>query len=170
MDILTSPIYVYKKAINEETPLLAKFTNFLTKKGQKAKAGRIIKKVLKVLQNLQPLAKIDPLMVIQKALHHVKPSFELRKARIGGSTQLIPAALPLHKQENRAIRTLILNASIKQKKNSNTQKHNDMYSFAYFLAIEIYEAHKNEGTSCQMKNTVHKQAENNRNFIRRRWW
>ena len=156
--------------VNEETPLLAKFTNFLTKKGQKAKAGRIMKKVCKVLQNLQPLVKNHPLMVIQKALHNVKPSFELRKARIGGSTQLIPAALPLHKQENRAIRTLILNASIKQKKNSNTQKHNDMYSFAYFLAIEIYEAHKNEGTSCQMKNTVHKQAENNRNFIRRRWW
>ena len=34
--------------VNEETPLLAKFTNFLTKKGQKAKAGRIMKKVFKV--------------------------------------------------------------------------------------------------------------------------
>ena len=55
-------------------------------------------------------------MVTQKALHHVKPSFELRKARIGGSTQFIPAALPLHKQENKAIRTLISNALIKQKK------------------------------------------------------
>ena len=43
--------------VNEETPLLAKFTNFLTKKGQKAKAGRIMKKVCKVLQNLQPLVK-----------------------------------------------------------------------------------------------------------------
>lgn len=156
--------------VNEETPLLAKFTNFLTKKGQKAKAGRIMKKVFKILQNLQPLVKNHPLMVIQKALHHVKPSFELRKARIGGSTQFIPAALPLHKQENKAIRTLILNASIRQKKNSNTQKHNDMYSFAYFLAMEIYEAHKNEGASCQTKNTVHKQAENNRNYIRKRWW
>ena len=83
-------------------------------------------------------------MVIQKALHNVKPSFELRKARIGGSTQFIPAALPLNKQENKAIRTLILNASIKQKKNSSTQKYNDMYSFAYFLAMEIYDAHKNE--------------------------
>ena len=39
--------------VNEETPLLAKFTNFLTKKGQKAKAGRIMKKVFKILQNLQ---------------------------------------------------------------------------------------------------------------------
>ena len=81
--------------VNEETPLLAKFTNFLTKKGQKAKAGRIMKKVCKVLQNLQPLVKNHPLMVIQKALHNVKPSFELRKARIGGSTQFIPAA-PRH--------------------------------------------------------------------------
>ncbi len=26
-----------------------------------------------------------------------------------------------------------------------------MYSFAYFLAMEIYEAHKNEGASCQTK-------------------
>jgi len=42
--------------------------------------------------------------------------FELRKARIGGSTAFIPAALPLHKQENKAIRTLISNALIKQKK------------------------------------------------------
>jgi ribosomal protein S7 len=45
-----------------------------------------------------------------------------------------------------------------------------MYSFAYFLAMEIYDAHKNEGASCQTKNTVHKQAENNRNYIRKRWW
>lgn len=161
---------MHEEVVNEETPLLAKFTNFLTKKGQKAKAGRIIKKVFKILQNLQPPVKDHPLMVIQKALHHVKPSFELRKARIGGSTAFIPAALPLHKQENKAIRTLISNALIKQKKISNTQKHHDMYSFAYFLAMEIYEAHKNEGASCQTKNTVHKQAENNRNYIRKRWW
>lgn len=133
---------MHEEVVNEETPLLAKFTNFLTKKGQKAKAGRIIKKVFKILQNLQPPVKDHPLMVIQKALHHVKPSFELRKARIGGSTAFIPAALPLHKQENKAIRTLISNALIKQKKISNTQKHHDMYSFAYFLAMEIYEAHK----------------------------
>ena len=64
--------------VNEETPLLAKFTNFLTKKGQKAKAGRIMKKVCKVLQNLQPLVKNHPLMVIQngnKTIHEEISTF-----------------------------------------------------------------------------------------------
>ena len=65
--------------VNEETPLLAKFTNFLTKKGQKAKAGRIMKKVCKVLQNLQPLVKNHPLMVIQKALHKLLQLIENQK-------------------------------------------------------------------------------------------
>ena len=72
--------------------------------------------------------------------------------------------------QNKALKTLIANASLKHKKLAHTQKHPDMYTFSYFLAMEIHDAYKNQGASCQAKNVLHKQAEHNRNYIRKRWW
>lgn len=155
---------------SEHPLLLAKFTSFLTKKGQKTKAARTIKNVMTILHNLQPPNKRNVVSIVQEALQNVKPSFELRKARMGGTTQFIPASMPLHKQENKALKTLIANASLKHKKLAHTQKHPDMYTFSYFLAMEIHDAYKNQGASCQAKNVLHKQAEHNRNYIRKRWW
>jgi small subunit ribosomal protein S7 len=142
----------------------------LTKKGQKGKAARIVQQVFNILQNLQPHKKVNGPVILQEALQNVKPAFELRKARMGGTTQLIPASLPAHKQENKAFRTLIMNANLKHKKLKGPLKKIEMYTFCYFLAIEIQEASKNQGASCQAKQVLHKQAEHNRTFIRKRWW
>jgi len=156
----------------QNIPLLAKCISFIMKKGQKAKAASTMNTVLRMLQDLSPQKKqvVHALEMIHVAINNVKPAFELRKARFGGRTQFIPATLPVHKQENQALRALVQNARMKHKKASHTNKHHDMYTFAYFLAQEIYDAYKHQGAACQAKHGTHKQAEHNRNHVRRRWW
>ncbi len=123
------------------------------------------------MENLQSQDdfRVHPIEIIQKALQNSKPAFELRKARIGGNTQFIPASLSLHKQENRAIRTIISNSAVKHKRGTKA-KTPMMYTFAYALASEFFNAYKNQGKACQEKNLLHKQAENNRQYIHKRWW
>lgn len=156
----------------EDIPLLAKCISFIMKRGHKAKAATTMNTVLRMLQDLSPQKKekIHAVDMIHDAINNVKPAFELRKARFGGKTQFIPATLPVHKQENQALRVLIQTARMKHKKASHTNKHHDMYTFAYFLAQEIYDAYKHQGAACQAKHGTHKQAEHNRNHVRRRWW
>ena len=156
----------------QNIPLLAKCISFIMKKGQKAKAASTMNTVLRMLQDLSPQKKqvVHALDMIHVAINNVKPAFELRKARFGGRTQFIPATLPVHKQENQALRALVQTARMKHKKASHTNKHHDMYTFAYFLAQEIYDAYKHQGAACQAKHGTHKQAEQYRNHVRRRWW
>jgi ribosomal protein S7 len=156
----------------QTVPMLAKWMCFIMKRGHKAKAATCMKSVLTMLQELAPQSKkpVHALDMIQKAITHVKPAFELRKARFGGKTQFIPATLPVHKQENQALRAIVHTARMKQKKATFTSKHHDMYTFAYFLAQEINDAYKHQGAACQTKHSTHKQAENNRTHARRRWW
>ena len=156
----------------QNIPLLAKCISFIMKKGHKAKAATTMNTVLRMLQDLSPQKKevVHALDMIHVAINNVKPAFELRKARFGGRTQFIPATLPVHKQENQALRALVQTARMKHKKASHTNKHHEMYTFAYFLAQEIYDAYKHQGAACQAKHGIHKQAEHNRNHVRRRWW
>ena len=177
VDILTSPIHYTISNLEKpsdsltDTPILAKLTSFLTKKGHKTRAAATTFKVLHILENLQSQDdfRVHPIEIIQKALQNSKPAFELRKARIGGNTQFIPASLSLHKQENRAIRTIISNSAVKHKRGTKA-KTPMMYTFAYALASEFFNAYENQGKACQEKNLLHKQAENNRQYIHKRWW
>lgn len=156
----------------QKSPLLAKCITFIMKKGHKAKAATCMNLVLKILLDLAPQKKevVHVLDIIRVAINNVKPAFELRKARFGGRTQFIPSTLPLHKQENQALRVLVQMARLKHKKVSYTNKHHEMYTFAYFLAQEINDAYTYEGAACQAKHNIHKQAEQSRTNARRRWW
>ena len=58
---------------SEHPLLLAKFTSFLTKKGQKTKAARTIKNIMTILHNLQPQNKRNVVSIVQEALQNVKP-------------------------------------------------------------------------------------------------
>ena len=142
VDILTAPIYYTLSKVEKssdsisEIPILAKLTSFLTKKGHKTRAAGITSKVLHILENLQSqdTLRVHPIEIIKTAIQNAKPVFELRKARIGGNTQFVPASLSLNKQENRAIRTIISNANVKHKKGIKA-KNPMMYTFAYSLAV-----------------------------------
>ena len=96
------------------------------------------------------------------AVLNVKPSVEVRKVRKGAITYLVPAIVPIKRQETLAIRWLIEAAKNRKKKSK--------LSFAECLAIEFTEAYKKLGKPRQRRDDTHKLAESNRAYIRFRWW
>mmetsp|Transcript_32310 Transcript_32310/g.51745 ORF Transcript_32310/g.51745 Transcript_32310/m.51745 type:complete len:299 (-) Transcript_32310:280-1176(-) len=162
----------------DSLPLVTKCAKFIMKKGKLVTAVGIMHRALSILQNLTPRNNKpgggkevgDALTMVRVAINNVKPAFELRKARFGGTTQFVPGAMPVHKQESFALRAIMATARAKHRKSSSSNKHMEMYTFAYFLAQEFQDAYKNKGTACLEKHKTMKLAENNRNNARRRWW
>jgi small subunit ribosomal protein S7 len=153
-------------------PILSKLANFIMKKGNKAKAFTIVQEVLCLLQEQLPqnkTSRVHTVQALQKALDTVKPAFELRKARFAGKTQFIPACIVVQKQENKALRWIVGAARHKQKKKT-VAKSKTAYSFAFFLAIEFFDAYKGQGVAKLKKDEIHKLAETNRGLAYRRWW
>ncbi len=110
----------------------------------------------------QVLEQTNMVNFVLKAIENVKPSLEVKKVRVAGSTYLVPAILPKKKQETLAMRWII-DAARKRKKNSQL-------SFSQCLAEEIYEASKRQGYAYQKRDELHRLAEVNRAYIRYRWW
>ena len=72
----------------------AKIVNFLTRKGLKEKAEHIFDNCLikiKQAEMAKPYdLRMEPVLVIEKALDNIKPLFETKSIRVGGTTQQQP--------------------------------------------------------------------------------
>ena len=152
-------------APEDQRDFLVTVAGFLTKKGAKGKAHTLLKRVMHLLKK-DPSAQKEPSLVFLKtAVAQVTPSFELRKARISGRTQYIPAALPIQKAEGLGLRVLLSHAHKAARTQSGQRK-----SFAMTLGNEVLQAKAHQGQAIQAKYTTHKTAEHNRTLMRRRWW
>lgn len=100
--------------------------------------------------------------LLQQAIENVKPSFEVRKVRVRGTTYLVPAILRKKRQETLAIKWLIDSARIRKGKSS--------ISFAESLSHELLDALKKQGQARQKRDELHKLAQMNRAYTRYRWW
>ncbi len=153
-----------------------KFINLLMKDGKKLKAVKIFFDMLNLLQDRKLKTPISVnvnteslkwseksvLHILSQAVTNVRPSIEVRKVRVAGSTFLVPALLSRKKQETLAIRWIIESAK-KRKKNSKL-------NFSDCLADEITDASKKQGQARSKRDELHKIAEINRASIRYRWW
>jgi len=75
---------------NESSNILKKFLQSLIKKGKKKKAQSLLLKVIRLVQMMQPTkTKYE---VFTQAVKNVQPSFEFKRARLGGLYQMIPGA------------------------------------------------------------------------------
>ena len=151
---------------NESSNILKKFLQSLIKKGKKKKAQSRLLKVVRLVQMMQPTK--PKYEVFTQAVKNIQPSFEFKRARLGGLYQMIPGAKKPEKQSNLAIRWLLTLAKEKQKK-AKTLK-NQRYGIEFFLAQEIVFAYKNESELKQKKIEIHKLAETNRALAVQRWW
>jgi small subunit ribosomal protein S7 len=163
LEILEQHHSIFSKTIDSEEKIIQKLANFIMQEGKKTKAHQIIKKVFFILSQK---SSEPPLRVVCDAIKNVKPIFELRKARISGSTQFIPALLPLQKQENVAIRWIVQSAKEKKRRKGSVKD----YAFEFFLAQEILDAYKLQGMARQKRDEIHKLAEANRTLAFQRWW
>ena len=96
------------------------------------------------------------------AIEHVMPLVEVRKVRVAGNTLLVPAPVSPKKGESMAIRWIIEGARKRQQ-----QSHT---GFAACLADELFDAWQKHGFARQKRDEIHRLAEQNRGYMRYRWW
>ena len=143
-----------------------KLINLLMLDGKKLKASTIFFEMLshlkREIEGKKEKSDISILQLVFQALENVKPSLEVRKVRVAGSTYLVPCVLSKKRQETLALRWIIESAR-KKKKNSK-------YSLSECLADELLNASKKQGQARQKRDELHRLAEANRAYIRYRWW
>ena len=146
--------------------IFKKLLQNMLKKGNKKKAQRLLFAVIFLVQQMYPTIPKDQIFV--QAIQNIQPSFEFKKARVGGMSQFIPGSKKPEKQENLAIRWILALAKEKQRKTKIVK--NKQYGFEYFLAQEILLAFKNESDLRNKKLEMHKLAETNKALAYQRWW
>jgi small subunit ribosomal protein S7 len=146
--------------------IFQKFLQNLLKKGKKKTAQSILLKTITQVEKMEP--RVPAFVVFEKALSNIQPSFEFKRARVGGMYQMIPGAKEPTKQQKLAIRWILELAKQKQRKTKLLKTQN--YSFEYFLANELVASYKNESELKQKKLEIHKLAESNRALAYQRWW
>lgn len=145
------------------------------KHGEKVKATRLYFQALTLLHSkcLQhgatrrgPGVSYDSrdavLDVVFRAIDHVMPTVEVRKVRVAGNTLHVPAPVSPKKGESMAIRWIIEAARKRQ--------HQSHTGFAACLADEFFDAWQKHGSARQKRDEIHRLAEQNRGYMRYRWW
>lgn len=99
---------------------------------------------------------------LHTVIRNVQPSVEGKKCRVGGSNKLVPAIVSYKRGYGLAIRWIIESAR-KKKKGGKLPMHR-------YLAQEFVDAHQRVGRPRQRRDELHKLCEENRGFLRYRWW
>lgn len=137
---------------------LSKLIHISMVHGKKSQSHTIILKTLNQLSSYG-----DAIHFVMTAIDNVKPVLEVKKVRISGNTQLVPAVISKHRQQTLAIRWL-LEAAVKRR-NAKRKLHLEQC-----LSLEIVDAFNKIGSVRQKRDELHKLAENNRAFAHYRWW
>lgn len=146
--VLPDPIY--------QDTVVAKFINCLMKKGKKTIAQKIF---YVSLQKAKKKSKqVEEIKILHTALSNVKPQFEVKSRRVGGSTYRVPVAVRYDRKEALAIRWLIDSAAARGGK-----------SMIEKLSAELLDAFNNRGGAIKKKEEVHKAAEANKAFSHFAW-
>jgi small subunit ribosomal protein S7 len=133
-----------------ENVKLAKFINYVMRKGKKALARKIVYGAFDILKEKN---KKEPLEVFELALKNTSPDMEVRPKRIGGATYQVPMEVRGERKLALAMRWIIKAA--KSKKNKPIK---------YKLAEELLNAANNTGPAVKKKEDTHRMADANRAF------
>ena len=117
------------------------FVQNLMKKGKKSTAENLFRKTLQILKQKTKNSE-NVFVVLEKAVKNVEPSFFLKKARLGGTSQQIPAALDKKKKKSTSIRALIQIATEKQKKSTQRKDIKLARLSRTFLLTNFMKLHK----------------------------
>ncbi len=100
----------------------------------------------------------EPLTIFLKALENVKPFFEVKSRRVGGSTYQVPVEIRDSRREALAMRWVIQAARDRSGR-----------SMAEKLSAELLDAFNSTGTAFKKKEDTHRMAEANKAFAHYRW-
>ncbi len=135
---------------------IAKFINYLMRKGKKSVAQKIVYKAFDILAEKY---KRDPLEIFDQAVRNVTPQVEVKSRRIGGANYQIPYQVRTDRGLILALRWLIQAAK--------TRKGQPMKER---LALELMEAAQNQGAAIKKKEDVFRMACANRAFAHFARW
>lgn len=135
--------------------MLAKFVNFVMRRGKKSTSERIVYSTLKTIADQ---TKDDPLKVFKKAIENARPAVEVRSRRVGGANYQVPIEVRASRGTALAMRWIIGNAQ------GRTGK-----SMIEKLTQEVLDAANNRGGAIKKKEDVHRMAEANKAFAHYRW-
>jgi len=147
-----------KPDIKYNSPIVAKFINYVMKDGKKSIAENIVYGSFDIIDEQIKKGKIEAeyktaLEVFDNAIKNIMPQVEVRGRRIGGGNYQVPFPVRGDRRYALAFRWIIESC---QKKKGSTMSEK--------LADEFIAALKNEGDAMKKKMDVQKMAEANRAF------
>lgn len=137
--------------------LLKKIINFLTKKGKKTVARKILKKIF---INLREISNKNPYIILYLALNNLKPHLETRKMRKAGRIEEIPVPLKKKRQTFLVFKWFFLGLKVNKLKNLKCFN---------LLTKEILDLSNNSGNSITFKKNSISNAYKNRAIYHYRW-
>src|SRR5579883_9174 len=172
-EILPDPLY--------GSELLAKFINVVMRKGKKSLAEHIVyealndaaKRMKKDKQSskkddsegesggsgcLKPASNKEALEILDKALHNVRPTVEVKSRRVGGATYQVPVEVDPTRGLALAMRMLAKAAKVRGEKTMVSR-----------LAAEIMDAIHGRGAAVKERDDMHRMAKANQAFAHYRW-
>jgi len=130
--------------------VVAKFINYVLRRGKKTVAERI---VYHALDQIQQKKEQDPLRLFEQALDAVRPQVEVRSRRVGGANYQVPMPVSPQRQNALAFRWIIGAAQERKGK-----------AMADRLATEILDILSGTGGAMKKKEDVQRMAEANKAF------
>ena len=134
---------------------VAKFVNYVMRKGKKGVARKIVYQAFDIIKQK---TKKEPVEVFNLAIENASPLLEVKPKRVGGATYQVPREVKGDRRVTLAMRWIIDAAKGKKGKPMKEK-----------LADELIEASNNTGTAVKKKENTHKMAEANRAFAHFAW-
>lgn len=139
-----------------QSKLVSKFINYLMLDGKKSVATKVFYDAMDIIG--KKIKDVPPLEVFETAIQNVKPEIEVRSKRVGGSNYQVPIPVNRKRQQSLAIRWIL------QAVRGRSGK-----PCCQYLAQELVDAYKREGTAMTTRENVHRMAEANKAFSHFAW-
>ena len=129
---------------------VAKFINYIMKKGKKGTAEKIFYGAMNIIENK---TKTDGIKIFNKGIENASPSVEVKSRRIGGATYQVPIEVP--KNRGFYLASLwIINSSYSSSGKPMSEN----------LAKELIAAAYGDGGAIKKKDDTHRMADANKAF------
>jgi small subunit ribosomal protein S7 len=135
--------------------MVARFISSIMERGKKSTAERI---VYGAMDEIKKISNADPLEIFAQAMENIKPRLEVKSRRVGGATYQVPVEVSPDRQVSLALRWLI-----------DFSKARKGVGMGKALALELMDAHKNQGSAIKKRDDTHKMAQANKAFAHYRW-
>jgi len=135
--------------------LVARLINYVMRGGKKSTAENII---YGALEEIGQKTSGDPLEVLVKAVDNIKPRVEVKSRRVGGATYQVPVEINRDRQLALALRWLV-----------QYSKDRRGVPMERAMAMELLDAHKNQGNAVKRREDTHRMAQANKAFAHYAW-